>query len=269
MKRDQTAAGLPSLDDLIADAQTRAHRPRITPSEAAGQAIQNMLGGLGAGIAVGALMFYMAAPYPLETGGIVAAVCAGSIMFVRSFADEALDVRKLRIIQSTAKRAVTDAIKRRDAALDELDAMEVDRDRWRRVAEQTEHDLDNERILRAQLQQRLADAPRQMRTNYTTAKPDPEPQNVRDAKEIMRSWYVDGVYISRPKANTLGWPDDRHAAAFGLLRDAGIAYTNKRQVHFTPETHDEATRLLTRFLANTKAQAEPLDNSREDDYDEQ
>lgn len=269
MKREQSAAGLPGLDDLIADAQSRNHRPRITPSEAAGQALQNLLGGLGAGAALGALMFYVGAPYPLETGGVVAIVCAGGIMFVRSFADEALDVRRLRVIQSTAKRGVESAIKQRNAALDELDNMEIDRDRWRRVAEQTEHDLDNERVLRAQLQQRLADAPRVARTNYTTAKPDPEPQDVRDAKELMRSWYVDGVYISRPKANTLGWPDDRHAAAFDLLRRAGVAYTNKRQVHFTPESHDEAMRLLTRFLAAVKAQVEPLSNTMEDDYDDE
>lgn len=266
MKRDQTTGTLGNLDDMIADMATRAQRPRVVPREALGQLMQNAFGGLGAGVAVTALMFYVGAPYAIETGVVVMAVAFGAVMFVRSIADEALDLRKLRAIQTAAKRVAEDSRKRLAIACTELDTMELDRDQWRRVAEQTQHDLDNERVLRGQLQQRLNEVPRANRTNYTTAKAEPEPQDVRDGRELLRSWYVDGVYISRPKANTIGWPDDRHAAAFDLLRKAGIAYTNGKQAKFTPPTHDEATRLLTRYLVNVKAQVEPLDNSKDDHY---
>ena len=268
MKRDQTTTGLGDLNDLIAATEARTHRPRITPREAAGQAIQSALGGLGAGVAVSAVMVYLGVPYVVESAGVVAAVCAGSVMFLRSIADEVVDLRKLRSIQSTAKRISTDAMQRAKAAearlnlaLDELDNLE-------RVNDQLQRDLDTERVVRGQLQQRLADMPR--RTNYTPARPEPEPQEVRDAREILRRWYASGDYMSRPKAVEIGWTQERHTAAQRILRDAGVLYVNGKQAKITPQTADEAAKLLSDHLIRIKAQGEPVDtgNQEDDDCDE-
>lgn len=258
-RHDQTVG---TLEDLIADASARASRPRLVPREVLAQALQNLLAGVGAGSATWAVMAYTAAPWSIETGLVVAISVAGGLMVWRGMADEIYDMRKLNTIKRTAERLATDATqranvaeKRLEAALDALDDLE-------RAMLQTQRDLDAERILRAQLQERVASMPR--RTNYTTARAEPEPQDARDAREILRRWYQGGDYMSRPKAIEVGWTQQRHTAAQRLLRDAQILLVNEKQARIVPATLDDATKLLSDHLIRIKAQAEPLETDSED-----
>ena len=265
MKRhDQTTGTFGNLDDLIADAQTRAHRPRITPSEAAGQAIQNLLGGLGAGVAVGALMVYAGAPYPLETGGIVAAVCAGGIMFLRSIADEASDVRRLRTIQATAKRAVEERSKRLALALDELDALEAALNDEQRAHADTKHLLSLSRVEIAQLRDQLS-----KRTTYV-APAQAAPQVVTDANRLLSNYYSTGEWTSRRKATEapLSWTAERYRAACDILRDAGVIVSRNTRTDVTPKDLPTATEKLNTYLLWVDTNRPPVDAYVEEDNDD-
>ena len=256
MKRhDQTTGTFGNLDDLIADAQSRSHRPRITPSEAAGQALQNLLGGLGAGAAVGALMFYAGAAYPLETGGVVAVVCAGGIMFVRSFADEALDVRRLRTIQATAKRAMEDSRKRLSAACDELDVLEEQLADERHAHADTKHLLSLSRVEIAQLRDQLT-----KRTNYV-APQKATPQVVTDANRLLSNYYSTGEWTSRRKATEapLSWTEDRYRAACEQLRDAGIIVSRNTRTDVLPVDLATATEKLNNYLLRVDTHRPPVE----------
>ena len=65
-------------------------------------------------------------------------------------------------------------------------------------------------------------------------------------------------YLSRPKANAIGWSDDRHAEAMGLLRDAAIVVVNGKQVRIVPETRADAEQKLSDFLIKVKSPAAPM-----------
>jgi len=247
VKRHEQTAGLGNLDDLIADAQARTQRPRVVPREALGQLMQNAFGGIGLGAAVGALMFYVGAAYPLETGAVVAVAAGGTVMFVRSFADEALDIRKLRAIQATAKRAIEDSRKRLIVACDELDALED---------ELAERDATIARLLRDHelTQLELARLKEQLQPKSWTPAADPDAGVKADAMEILTHYFQSGgTWYSRDKAKGAGWSAARHANAQKMLVQAGVMWINVKQPQMIAKSLIEATDMLLTYIRKMAA----------------
>lgn len=253
MKRDQQTTGLGDLNDLIVATQSRTHRPRITPREATGQALQSLLGGLGAGVAVSAVMAYLGAPWIVETGLLVTAVAGGSVMFLRSMLDEWLDAGKLRSVYDTAKRAVETAqrqakemveekSKRLAFACTELDRLE---------AEVDERDVTIGRLLRDHelTQLELARLKDQLRPKSWTPAVDPNASVKADAMEIVTYYFQSGgKWYSRAKAEEAGWTAKRHAKAQAMLIQAGVMRINVKQPQMLAKSLQEATDTLLTYI---------------------
>lgn len=247
MKRDQTTTGLGDLNDLIAATEARTHRPRITPREAAGQAIQSALGGLGAGVAVSAVMVYLGVPYVVETGAVVAAVAGGSIMFVRSMLDELLDAGKLRSIYDTAKRVVEASRKRLAYACQELDRLEAEVDERDAMIERMRRDHELTQL-------ELARAKEQLQPKSWTPAADPNAGVRNDALEIVTYYFQSGgKWYSRAKSNETGWTNDRHARAQQLLIQAGVIRINVKQPQMLAGSLSEATDMLLTYMRKAAA----------------
>lgn len=264
MKRNDQSIG--TLDDLINTATAQAHRPRITPREAMGQALQNVLGGLGAGVAVGAVLFAVGAPFVLETSAIVAAVTVGGVMFLRSIADEVNDVRRLQVIRATAKRVADDSRKRLLAACDELDALEAALGVEQRAHADTKHLLSLSRVEIAQLRDQLG-----KRSSYV-APAQATPPVVTDANRLLSNYYATGEWTSRRKATEapLSWTAERYRAACDILRDAGVIVSRNTRTDVTPVDLAAATEKLNNYLLRVDTNRPPVDyvDRGNDDYDQ-
>lgn len=258
MKRHEQNVGLGDLNDLIVATQARTHRPRITPREAGGQALQSLLGGLGAGVAVSAVMAFFGAPWIVEAGLVVAAVAGGSVMFVRSCLDEWLDMGKLSGVYDTAKRAVESAqrqakesveekSKRLAFACTELDRLE---------AEVDERDVTIARLLRDHelTQLELARLKDQLRPKSWTPAVDPNAGVKADAMEIVTYYFQSGgKWYSRVKAEEAGWTAKRHAKAQAMLIQAGVMRINVKQPQMLVKSLDEATDILLTYTRRMAA----------------
>ncbi len=266
VKRNQEAAGLGDLNAMINDVNARAHRPRITSSEARGQALQSIFGGIGAGVAVSAVMAYLGAPYIIETGAVVAAVAGGSVMFVRSMLDELLDAGKLRGIYDTAKRVVEEKTKRIKALCEELDRYEALWLTEQRAHADTKHLLSLSRVEIAQLRDQLG-----KRSSYV-APAQAAPPVVTDANRLLSNYYSTGEWTSRRKAAEppLSWTAERYREACDILRDAGIIVSRNTRTDVTTVDLATATEQLNNYLLRVDTNRPPVERQIEeegDDYD--
>ena len=257
---------LSTLGDMVDHASDRVARPRITVREVLAQALQNGLAGVGAGAIAWIGAYWLVVPGGDAIGLTVAVVTAGGLMIWRGTIDERMDRRTLKQIKTTADRIVTQARTevaaervKKEKAYNAIEDLE-------RTMDQLQRDLDTERLIRKQLQERL-----QGQRGGTFIKPqrDPEPVEVRDARDIIERWYANRGYLSRQAAADLGWTQGRHRAASALLLDAHVIARNGQQMTFITRSIDEAQKLLSDHLVRLKAQVEPLPENTEEDYDDQ
>ncbi len=246
-----------SLDDLVEQANVRAARPRKQPREVYAQVLEDLAGGAGLAGATYALGALFNVPWLMNSALYIGAIGGLAALAARSLADNVLDGAKAYRYKKVAERSLKEYWQERELLLFRLERAADKLDDMERAQDQMKRDLDTERVLRASAQEQLQQY--KSRGNYVKAQAAPEPQHVRDAHEILRRWYANAGYLSRPKAEEIGWSQERHAEAAGLLKDAGILVQNVKQVRIVPATQEAAMQQLSDHLIRVKAQAEPLE----------
>ncbi len=260
MKQHEQTVG--NLDDLVADMAARAQRPRVVPREAFGQAVQSVLGGIGAGVATYSALWFVGAANTVEPALCVAGVFAGVAMALRAVTDELIDIRKLRAIQKAAERMVENIRKRLAFACGELDRLEAEID---------ERDATIARLLRDHelTQLELARLKEQLQPKSWTPAVDPDAGVKADAMEIVTNYFQSGgVWYSRDKAKGAGWSAARHTNAQKMLVQAGIMWINVKQPQMIAKSLDEATDMLLTYTrkmaaAGVTPRREDTDNDNE------
>jgi len=207
-------------------------------------------------VAVAVGLWALRAPDGVMVSGSIAVglLAFGGMMTWRGSLDERSDWRNVRAVRRTvtAARQQYDAqatVLRRqlDAAFDEIEALERSIDQVGRERDLALLDLGRERDLAAQTTRRT----------YVPAE-EPQPQDVRDAHEMIRHYFATGSHLSRRRAaDDKRWAADRHAAAQGLLVRAGVLAVNATQPAMLAQTLDDATRKLTAYLAHARSRQAP------------
>ena len=200
------------------DSQEHTDSRALTLPLVLAQVAQNILGGIGAGVAVAALQWLAGAPltqhwrWPVA----IAALVAGASTAWRAYLDEYRANRRWQQREqehAAAMRAYED------------DLAEAEDNYTSIVAAYTAAQVDNERLAQEIEALRIANV-RHMAaaaTHNEAHRPvqDLYPRAVRDdARALLAQWYATGRW---PGERSVSWPRSRHAAARDLLRRAGLA----------------------------------------------
>lgn len=245
------------LEHLLQERSEMAQRPRPTPKQVIATWMENFGVGVGAGVGVGVLLYLLRAPDgALLTGSISIGLLAFAAMMAwRGSLDERSDWRNTRAIRRTvtAMRQEFDGQVRTlraqlDAAFDEIETLERSLDQVSSERDMALLDLGRERQL-AQAGQR--------RTTYVPMEPA-QPQDVRDANEMIRHYFDTGQHLSRRRAaEDKRWSAERWKAAQSLLERAGVLAVNATQPQMLAQTLGEALGRLNTYLVHARSLQAP------------
>ena len=186
------------LEHLLQERSEMSQRPRPTPRQVFETWMENFGVGVGAGTAAAVLLWLLRAPDGvLLTGSAsVGLLIFAGMMAWRGSLDERSDWRNTRAVRRTvtAMRQEFDGQARTlrrqlDAAFDEIETLERSLDQVTNEKNMALLDLGRERQL-AQAGQRQTFVPKEAG----------QPQDVRDANEMIRHYFDTGNHLSRRRA---------------------------------------------------------------------
>ena len=249
---------------LLHDAQRDATRPRgATVADVRAGLLRALLFGAGAFLLVGALLYWMAAPFDvlLQSSLLAGVLTLGTALLLLAMPRD--HMAYLRRVQQ-AQRLVNEAVFRKEEAYRRILALEAEHDaaraEWQRALAELRHE---NKALRSDLLR----AQEARRTPTFTPRADVAAETVKDATTILEHWFATlrtdargntrGEWLSRPKAMQSGWTKTRHEGAAQLLLDAGITGLNEKLPFVKAEyaTADAALYRLHTFCR--EAAAEP------------
>lgn len=244
------------LEHLLQERSEMSQRPRPTPRQVVATWMENFGVGVGAGVAVAVLLFILRAPDSvLLTGSLAIGLLTFAGMMVwRGSEDERSDWRNTRSIrrQVTAMRSEFDGQVRLlrqqlDAAFDEIETLERSLDQTAHERDMALVDLGRERQLAAQGK----------RSTYVQPEPA-QPQDVRDAHEMVRFYFDTGRHLSRRRAvEDKRWTAERWKAAQSLLERAGVLAVNATQPVMLAQTLGDALGKLNTYLVHARSVQSP------------
>ena len=251
------------LEHLLQERSEMAARPRMTPREVFAKWLDNLGVGVGVGVAVAVLLWFLRAPegvllsVPLAAGLLAFAV----MMAWRGSEDERRDRnntrairRQVAAIQQESEAQVSTLRRQLDAAFDEIETLERSLDQVTNERNMALLDLGRER--------ELAQAGK--RQTYVRAEPQ-QPQEVRDAHEMVRFFFDTGNHLSRRRAaEDKRWSAERWKAAQSLLERAGVLAVNSTQPQMLAQTLGDALGKLNTYLVHARLQQPPVTAQRDD-----
>lgn len=247
------------LEHLLQERSEMQSRARTTPREVFAQWLENFGAGVGVGVVALVILWLLRAPEswlysaPLAVSGLA----FGALMFWRGTLDERQDSRNQRAVRRTVQamqrecdNQVRTLRRQLDTAFDEIETLERSLDQAASERDMALADLGRERQI-AQAGQR--------RTTYVPMEPA-QPQDVRDANEMIRFYFDRGSHLSRRRAaDDKRWSAERHAAAQGLLVRAGVLAVNATQPVMLAQTLSDALGKLNTYLVHARSvQAPPI-----------
>lgn len=244
------------LEHLLQERSEMTARPRPTPRQVLAAWMDNFGVGVGVGVAGTVLLWMLRAP----DGAILAgALSSGLLTFAgmmawRGSLDERSDWRNVRAIRRALQAArqeydgqVRTLRKQLDMAFDEIETLERSLDQTARERDMALADLGRERQL----------AQQNTRSTFV-AKEAAQPQDVRDANEMIRHYFDTRTHLSRRQADELKhWSATRHTAAQKLLMRAGVLAVNATQPQMLAQTLDEALGKFNAYLARARSLRQP------------
>jgi len=179
------------------------------------QIVQNVLGGVGAGLALATALWLAGADlslawrWPVGVAGLV----AGASTTWRAYLDEWRADRRWHRRENEHATEMTVLVELCDRLEEERDALRNERDALRADLHNVENQLRSERYLAAQ-------ARKPATPKHGGPIIDMYPQATRDdAKLLISRWYATGKW---PGERTMQWPRERHTDARQLLERAEI-----------------------------------------------
>ena len=236
-----------------ADPYERTDARALTTNLVLAQIVQNVLGGMGAGVALAAALWLMGADLALAWRWPfgVAALVAGASTAWRAYLDEFRADRRWHrreLEHRTEMEILTELCdgleSERDDARNKYNTLRADYDRLSNELEATRY-----RNVAANTSARHVP----IQDTYSNAAR-------ADARELVRQWYATGAW---PGERTMQWTRSRHSTARDLLRRAGVLTegtpTNAAQ---PPDSEAWAIAKLEAYLGNAASTASPTSSPR-------
>jgi len=230
----------------VADNYASTDARALTTNLVLAQVAQNVLGGIGAGVALASVLWLMGADLALAWRwpfGVAAIVAGGSTAW-RAYLDEFRADRRWhkREMEHRAEMEMLtelcDAFEaERDAARNKYNTLRADYDRLSNELESTRYRnvAANNTARHVPIQDTFSNAAR------------------ADARELVRQWYATGAW---PGERTMQWTRSRHSTARDLMGRAGLL-PNGTPTNAAPPPQSAAWALakLEAYLGNTASTA--------------
>lgn len=197
------------------DPYERTDARALTTNLVLAQIVQNVLGGIGAGVALAAALWLMGADLALAWRWPVgiAALVAGASTAWRAYLDEFRAERRWRKREAEHRGEMVVLANLTDRLEQECKTLRADRDKLRTDLHNVQNQLRSERYLALQ-------ARKPANPKHGGPIIDMYPQSTRDdAKVLVSRWYATGNW---PGERSMGWTRDRHTQARQLLERVGI-----------------------------------------------
>ena len=255
------------LEQALGERTEVVARPQRTPRQVLGMWMENAGAGVGVGAVVGVGLYFAGAPESVLLSGTAAGsiVVWGALMAWRGSADEramVLSERRVRKAWKMLEQSYDAKAQRLQAqyakALDALDDADQVEAQLRRALDTMTRERDMA-IYNLTREREEANQRSTGRNNFV-APVELAPQDIRDATEMIRYYYVTKEHLSRRKAESLKkWSQTRWDAAKTHLDRARVISIVNGVTEY-PDTEDEALQTFAAYMLQAHQMSVPTIN---------